>query len=187
MKRIGLLGGTFDPPHIGHLAIADEVYKQLALDEVWFIPSASPPHKPAAHVATKDRIAMLEAAIDCDDRFKLELIEIERQGKSYTIDTLTALIERYPNLSFYFIIGADMVEYLPKWNQVDNLVQLAQFVGVKRPDYQLLTPYPVTLINGPSLDVSSTEIRERLASNQPVHYLVPPKVMEIIKERRLYE
>lgn len=186
MKKIGLLGGTFDPPHIGHLAIADEVIERLNLDEIWFIPSAEPPHKEKANVSAEDRVAMLSAAIIDQPLFKINNIELERKGRSYTIDTIKSLKLAYPNVNFYFIIGADMVEYLPNWYQIDQLVELIQFVGVKRPEYQLDTPFPVILLDVPGLDISSTLIRDRLKMNRTVRYLIPESVLAVIKERGLY-
>ncbi|WP_440895909.1 nicotinate-nucleotide adenylyltransferase [Amphibacillus sp. Q70] len=186
MKKIGILGGTFDPPHIGHLVMAEEVYERLSLDEVWFIPSAEPPHKEKAKVSAQDRLAMLTAAVGQVDYFKIKTIELEREGKSYTYDTINTLQQSYPNAQFYFIIGADMVEYLPNWYKIDQLVEKVQFVGVKRPDFDLETPYPVILLDTPGLDVSSTMVRERLETNRSVRYLIPQHVLAIIKEKGLY-
>ncbi|NMA89986.1 MAG: nicotinate-nucleotide adenylyltransferase [Amphibacillus sp.] len=186
MKKIGLLGGTFDPPHIGHLTMAEEAYEKLNLDEVWFIPSAEPPHKEQAKVSAVDRLLMLKVALEPVNYFKINTIELQRQGKSYTYDTIQALKEQYPTYQFYFIIGADMVEYLPNWYKIDQLIELVQFVGVKRPDYQLDTSYPVILLDTPGLDISSTMIRERLKLNRSVKYLIPERVLSLIKEKGLY-
>lgn len=186
MKKIGLLGGTFDPPHIGHLTMAEEAYERLNLDEVWFVPSAEPPHKDRARVSATDRLMMLKVAIDPIDYFRINTIELVRKGKSYTYDTITALKDMYPNAEFYFIIGADMVEYLPHWYKIDQLINSVQFVGVKRADYKLDTPYPVILLDTLSLDISSTMIRERLESNRSVRYLIPDQVLSLIKEKGLY-
>lgn len=187
MKKVGLLGGTFDPPHIGHLVIAEEVYHELGLDEVWFIPSNEPPHKNKATTSVNHRLSMVEAAIAGNDHFLLNPIEIERPGKSYTFDTMQLLIQKHPDISFYFIIGADMVEYLPKWNRIDELVNLITFVGVKRPEYELKTDYPIQVIDIPGLDISSTMIRERLADRKPVTYFIPSSVRQVMKENQLYE
>lgn len=186
MKKIGLLGGTFDPPHIGHLTMAEEAYEKLNLDEVWFIPSAEPPHKEQAKVSAVDRLLMLKVALEPVNYFKINTIELERQGKSYTYDTIQALKEQYPTYQFYFIIGADMVEYLPNWYKIDQLIELVQFVGVKRSDYQLDTSYPVIILDTPGLDISSTMIRERLKLNRSVKYLIPERVLSLIKEKGLY-
>ncbi|GAA3321626.1 nicotinate-nucleotide adenylyltransferase [Ectobacillus funiculus] len=150
MKRIGIIGGTFDPPHNGHLLIANEVYDALRLDEVWFMPNASPPHKLEKHVtSTHDRVEMLKLAIEGEPYFSLCLVELERQGPSYTYDTMLELKEAHPDTSFYFIIGGDMVEYLPKWYRVEGLLALAIFVGVTRPGYTLSSPYDIVTLEIP--------------------------------------
>lgn len=187
MKKIGLLGGTFDPPHLGHLSIAEEVYEQLQLDEIWFIPSAEPPHKERARVSTKDRVDMVEVAIENNDHFQINTIEIDREGKSFTVDTVATLVGEFPDSSFYFIIGADMVEYLPKWYDIEKLLQHIQFVGVKRPEYKLKTVYPIISLDIPGLDISSTIIRKRIKDGRSIRYLVPDSVLQLIKERKLYE
>src|SRR5699024_9121935 len=115
MKRIGILGGTFDPPHIGHLIIAEEVRIALDLTEVWFIPTYEPPHKDRASSSVEDRLNMLQRAIGEHPHFKIKTIEIERYGMTYTIDTMKTFKRMYPEDEFFFIIGADMVEYLPNW------------------------------------------------------------------------
>lgn len=187
MKKVGILGGSFDPPHIGHLMIAEEVYEKLGLDEVWFVPSYEPPHKKTVKTNALDRIAMVEAAIDDNDHFTINKMEINRSGKSYTYDTIKLLNETYQDITFYFIIGGDMVEYLPKWYRIDELIELIQFVGVKRPEYTLKTDYPVLEIDVPGMDISSTMIRERIEKKQTIRYFVPPNVLRVIKERQLYE
>lgn len=187
MKRIGILGGTFDPPHIGHLVIADDVYHALNLDEIWFIPSQVPPHKQAARVSAAERLSMIEAAIQDTSYFKVNPIELERSGKSYTIDTIDVLKAMHPDITFYFIIGADMVEYLSHWHQIDQLVKSVQFVGVKRPEYQLQSTYPLIFVESVGIDLSSTIIRERIRNDKPIRYLLPTPVYQRIKERQLYE
>ncbi|HEX6593121.1 MAG TPA: nicotinate-nucleotide adenylyltransferase [Bacillota bacterium] len=187
MKRIGILGGTFDPPHIGHLIIAEEVRIALHLQEVWFIPTHEPPHKQQATSDVKDRLQMLEKAIGDHPSFKMNTIEIERSGKSYTIDTMKTLKRLHQDVQFYFIIGADMVEYLPKWYKIEELIELVTFVGVKRSGYELKSKYPVKEVDIPMIDISSTLIRKRLSKGQSVKYLVPDHVISYIKEQRLYE
>src|SRR5690625_99099 len=162
MKKIAILGGTFDPPHIGHLIIAEIVKDTLSLEEVWFIPTNEPPHKNNASSSTTDRINMLDLALKNNKRFKSNLIEIQRQGKSYTIDTVKTLRKKYPNTKFYFIIGADMVEYLPHWKRIDELIKLITFVGVEREGYELKTSYPIKTVSVPTIDISSSDIRERI-------------------------
>jgi nicotinate-nucleotide adenylyltransferase len=186
MKRIGILGGTFDPPHIGHLIIAQEVLDSLQLEEVWFIPTYEPPHKNKASVQVENRIEMLQHALTSNESFQLNTIEVNRAGKSYTYDTMIALREQYPGADFHFIIGADMVEYLPKWYKIDELINLVRFVGVKRSGYKLETNYPIIEVNIPLVDISSTLIRKRLQENKSIQYLVPESVHTYIKEHGFY-
>ncbi|RCW65298.1 nicotinate-nucleotide adenylyltransferase [Saliterribacillus persicus] len=186
-KKVGILGGTFDPPHIGHLLMAEEVYQALELDEIWFIPSNVPPHKSNAKTSVDNRVEMLEIAIANNRHFKIETIETERSGKSYTLDTIVALKERYKDYSFYFIIGADMVEYLPNWYHIDELVNLLTFVGVKRPGFNLTTTYPVKEVEIPIMEISSTMLRDRISNNKSIRYLTPDSVHRYIKENHLYE
>lgn len=187
MRRIGILGGTFDPPHLGHLIIAEEVRISLGLEEIWFMPSNEPPHKAKATTDAKNRLKMLELAIASNPTFKINSIELSRQGKSYTIDTMKLLIEKYSNTKFYFIIGADMVEYMPYWNRIDELVKIVTFVGVKRPGYHLTSPYSILTVDIPMVDISSTMLRERMIKKQSTKYLIPEAVYIYIKEKQLYE
>lgn len=187
MKKIGILGGTFNPPHIGHLMIAEQVKDQLDLAEVWFIPTYFPPHKQKSNTTVDQRIKMLEKSIDNNNSFSINLIEVERKGTSYTIDTIKILKERFPNLEFYFIIGADMVEYLPNWKKIDELVELITFVGVRRSNYLLKSPYPIKVVDVPIIEISSTDIRRRVKNKQSIKYLVTDSVLEYIGENHLYE
>ncbi|WP_042223396.1 nicotinate-nucleotide adenylyltransferase [Oceanobacillus manasiensis] len=187
MKKIGILGGTFDPPHLGHLLIAEEVREKLDLEEVWFIPSFTPPHKEDLGTTPNDRMNMVKYAISNNPFFKLNTIEIERSGKSYTIDTIKRLKELHPDHDFYFIIGADMVEFLPNWFKIEELVNLVQFVGVKRAGSSLVTDWNVRSIKIPGIDISSTELRKRVKEKQQITYLTTDSVQAYIKENHLYE
>jgi nicotinate-nucleotide adenylyltransferase len=186
-KKIGILGGTFDPPHLGHLIIANEVLDQLGLDELKFMPNQEPPHK-TRNSKTKpaDRLKMLELAIRDHPQFSLETIELERPGRSYTYDTMMELKRKRPGDEYYFIIGADMVEYLPHWHRIDDLIKLVQFVGASRPHFTLESAYPILYVDVPQVDISSTLIRERIKSGKSVKYLLPDKVIHYIEENRLY-
>ncbi|MCI5775432.1 MAG: nicotinate-nucleotide adenylyltransferase [Aerococcus sp.] len=186
-KRVGILGGTFNPIHNGHLIIAEQVREKLGLDEIWFMPDYEPPHVDAKDaIDSRYRLAMLCLALNSNPSFVVETAEIERQGKSYTIDTVKDLKKRYPNIQFYFIIGADMVEYLPKWAKIDELVDLIQFVGVQRPGHQLETPYPVMTVDVPLIDISSSKIRQMIHEGESIRYLVPDAVAEFIMKEGLY-
>jgi nicotinate-nucleotide adenylyltransferase len=187
MKKVGILGGTFDPPHHGHLLIANEVLTVLDLDEVWFMPNQEPPHKKkSVSISNEDRLNMLKLAIEGNSQFKIQPIELERQGPSYTVETMEIITSQYKDHQFFFIIGADMIEYLPKWYKVDKLVTLVQFVGVERPEYNHDTIYPVLYVDVPSMEVSSSMIRERLKEGKSVRYLLPDSIIHYIEENRLY-
>ncbi|MDQ0269528.1 nicotinate-nucleotide adenylyltransferase [Cytobacillus purgationiresistens] len=188
MKKVGILGGTFDPPHIGHLMIANEVLNGQALDEVWFMPNQEPPHKVKSNaIKNEDRLELLKLAISSHPRFKIEQIELERQGPSYTADTMSILKDRHREIEFFFIIGADMVEYLPKWHQIDQLLSMVRFIGVKRPEFHLHSDYPIMYMDVPEIGVSSSMIRNRIKEGKTIRYLVPEQVREYMEENHLYE
>lgn len=187
MKKVGILGGTFNPPHHGHLLIANEVLHEMKLDEVWFMPNQEPPHKKKPEsVTNEDRLQMLKIAVEGNAAFKIEAIELERSGPSYTFETMKLLKDRYEGYDFSFIIGADMIEYLPKWRNVDELVRLVQFVGVERPSYNHNTKYPIMYVDVPAMDVSSSMIRERCKVGKTIRYLLPDAVIDYIREKHLY-
>lgn len=187
MGKIGILGGTFNPPHTGHLIIANEVLHTLELQEIWFMPNQEPPHKrKEGNVSNEQRLQMLELAIHGHPHFSVEPLELERQGRSYTYETMKILTDRYKNHEFYFIIGGDMIEYLPKWHKIDELQQLVKFVGVNRPRYSNKTEYEVLLVDSPSIDLSSSMIRQRRDSGGTIRYLVPDLVRDYIEENGLY-
>lgn len=186
-QRVGILGGTFNPPHMGHLIMGDQVGKQLGLNKVLFMPNAQPPH--VDHKDAIDsmmRARMVRRAIFGNPLFDLEMSEIQRGGKSYTYDTIVALKERHPNTEYYFIIGGDEVAYLSTWHRIDELAKLVTFVGVNRSGFQKATPYPVIWVDVPTIDVSSSMIRDRVKRGQSIHYLVPETVEAYIKEHQLY-
>ncbi|WP_163101873.1 nicotinate-nucleotide adenylyltransferase [Peribacillus alkalitolerans] len=187
-KKIGILGGTFDPPHIGHLIIANEVLHSLGLEEIRFMPNSVPPHKEKTErVSNQARVDMLELAINGNNQFLVEAIELNREGPSYTYDTIKLLKQKNPDLDIHFIIGADMIEYLPNWYKIDELVNMVQFVGVKRPTYNEASAYPIKHVQTPELFISSSMIRERLNMGMSIRYLVPEQVESYIKEHGLYE
>ncbi|SFF53157.1 nicotinate-nucleotide adenylyltransferase [Halobacillus alkaliphilus] len=186
MKRIGILGGTFDPPHQGHLIMAEYACNEMKLDEVWFLPSHIPPHKQEAAVSAETRLSMVEKAVEDNPRFKVCNAELTRKGTSYTVDTMKYLMDQYESHTFYFIIGGDMVEHLPKWNRIDELNSMVEFVGINRPGYDWNPPMPVHQVEIPLIDISSSHIRKRLSSLKSVRYLVPESVNLYIKEHQLY-
>lgn len=186
-KSVGILGGTFNPPHLAHLIVAQQVLDQLSLDEVWFIPDNIPPHIDKKEtIDSIHRVEMVRLAIEDNPHFKLDLTEISRGGVSYTFETMKLLKEANPEIDFYFIIGGDMVEYLPTWNHIDELTKMVQFVGVCRPGYEQDSKYPVIWVNSPLMNISSTDIRKKITAGHTIKYLVPNKVEEYIKKEGLY-
>ncbi|MCA1021455.1 nicotinate-nucleotide adenylyltransferase [Halobacillus litoralis] len=186
MKKIGILGGTFDPPHYGHLLMAEYCREDMGLDEVWFMPSYIPPHKKESQTDAELRLEMVERSIAGHPDFRLCNIELVRKGTSYTYDTLTLLNNEYPDHHFFFIIGGDMVQNLPQWYKIKELKTIVDFVGVKRPGYEWNPEADVHYVDIPGVDVSSTMIREKLKNGKSVRYLVPEAVDSYIKEHHLY-
>ena len=196
-RAVGLLGGTFNPVHEGHLSIGREALRLFALDAVWFIPCSVPPHKPAAGLASNaDRLAMLRLALAGEPRFAALSIEFDRPGKSYTLDTVRELQARHPDVEFVFIVGADTLPELPTWHRPLDLLARIRIVSLARPGFvpdpaaiQLPPPWPQKLLAdlrpGRPLDVSSRDIRAKIAAGQPVP-LVPDSVMRYIQEHNLY-
>ncbi|MCH7322181.1 nicotinate-nucleotide adenylyltransferase [Solibacillus sp. MA9] len=187
MKKVGLFGGTFNPPHIGHLIMANEVYAALGLSEVRFMPNAKAPHKVVSKSATNEqRLKMVELAIEDVPYFNAETFELERGGVSYTYDTMKVLREREPDVEFYFIIGGDMIDSLHTWYQIDELIELVNFVGVKRPGSEAKTDYNVRMVEAPEINLSSTFIRNRLQQQGSLQYLLPEAVERYIRKEGLY-
>lgn len=186
--RIGILGGTFNPPHLGHLLMAEQVGNQLELDEVWFMPTAKPPHAPGKEtIASQHRLQMVQKAIAGNPLFRLQPYEVNRGGKNYTVDTMRHFVTEFPESDFYFIIGQDSAHDLYTWRNIDELVQLVQLVGVRRPgELPYNSAYPVLWVDSPSVDISSTEIRLRVYLEQSIRYQVPRDVEEYIKKHNLY-
>lgn len=186
-KRVGLMGGTFNPVHNGHLIVADQVASQLGLDQVVFLPDNLPPHVDKKEaIAAKDRVNMVRLAIAGNEKFTLDTLEVDRGGVSYTYDTIKELKARHPEVDYYFIIGGDMVEYLPKWNKIDELVKMVKFVGVKRTGAKMNSKYPILWVDVPTIDISSTLIRNKIKQGCSIRYLVPDAVAEYLKEEGLY-
>lgn len=186
-KQVGILGGNFNPVHNAHLVVADQVRQQLGLDKVLLMPEYKPPHVDAkGTIAEHHRLKMLELAIEGIEGLEIETIELERKGISYTYDTMILLNERDPDTDYYFIIGADMVDYLPKWHRIDELVEIVQFVGVQRPRYKAGTSYPVIWVDVPLMDISSSMVRDFLAKGRTPNFMLPKPVLDYIKKEGLY-
>jgi nicotinate-nucleotide adenylyltransferase len=187
MKKIGILGGTFNPPHIGHLIVANEVKQSLGLDEVWLMPTAVPPHKTEPGDATAEqRLQMVELAAKDINGLIVSAYEVERGGISYTFDTMKKLAGIEPEIEFYFIIGGDMIDMLPKWYRIDQLVTLVNFVGVGRPGTVGTTDFPIIMVDIPQIELSSTLIRQRFFENGTVQFFIPPAVEAFIRKEGLY-
>ena len=187
--KIGILGGTFNPIHIGHLVLAEEVLQKLRLDKILFIPAYLPPHKEEKELLDgKERMKMVRLAVKGNPRFEAADIEIKRKGKSYSIDTLKGLRLKYPpGNKFFFILGSDSLGYLDSWKDIDSVLKLAKFVIASRPGYALKNPpkgiLPVAI---ESLDVSGFCIRQRMKRNESVRYLLHPAVYAYIIKKGFY-
>jgi nicotinate-nucleotide adenylyltransferase len=185
------MGGTFDPIHHGHLVAASEVAVLFGLDEVVFVPTGQPWQKSQRVVSpAEDRYLMTVIATASNPRFSTSRVDIERGGPTYTIDTLTDLQRQRPDAELFFITGADALEQIVSWRDNQRLFELARFIGVTRPGYQLadhnLPEGRVSLVEVPALAISSTDCRERVARGMPVWYLVPDGVVQFIEKRGLY-
>jgi nicotinate-nucleotide adenylyltransferase len=193
-RRIGVMGGTFDPIHHGHLVAASEVQAWFDLDEVVFVPTGEPWQKSGREVsAPEDRYLMTVIATASNPRFSVSRVDIDRGGPTYTIDTLRDLGASRPDTDFYFITGADARAQILTWRDADGVFELAHFVGCTRPGTTIddatvdrLPGGKVTLIEVPALAISSTECRARASKGDPVWYLVPDGVVQYIAKRGLY-
>ncbi|WP_240615793.1 nicotinate-nucleotide adenylyltransferase [Nakamurella deserti] len=192
-RRIGVMGGTFDPIHHGHLVAASEVADRFHLDEVVFVPTGQPWQKKGVSPA-EHRYLMTVIATAANPQFTVSRVDIDRPGPTYTVDTLTDLQAAEPDAEWFFITGADALAAIVSWKNVDDLFALAHFIGVTRPGYTLpeldLLKLPegrVTLIEVPALAISSTDCRSRVERGMPVWYLVPDGVVQYIVKHRLYQ
>jgi nicotinate-nucleotide adenylyltransferase len=192
-SRLGVMGGTFDPVHHGHLVAASEVAARFELDEVVFVPTGQPWQKSARQVSpAEDRYLMTVIATASNPRFSVSRTDIDRPGPTYTIDTLRDLrAERGADVELYFITGADALAQILSWRDCDQLMTLAQLVGVTRPGHPLtdppgVPPGRVHLLEVPALAISSSDCRERVRLNEPIRYLVPDGVVQYIAKRALY-
>jgi nicotinate-nucleotide adenylyltransferase len=190
-RKIGVMGGTFDPVHHGHLVAASEVADRFALDEVVFVPTGQPWQKSSREVSpAEDRYLMTVVATASNPRFSVSRVDIDREGPTYTADTLADLHAAMPDDQLFFITGADALQAILSWRRVDEIFRYAHFVGVTRPGYELeddhLPEGAVTLVEVPAMAISSSDCRERVAAGHPVWYLVPDGVVQYISKRNLY-
>ena len=190
-RRIGVMGGTFDPVHNGHLVAASEVADRFALDEVLFVPTGQPWQKVEREVSLpEDRYLMTVIATASNPRFSVSRVDIDRGGPTYTVDTLSDLHTALPDAALFFITGADALSQILSWRDVEQVFRYAHFVGVTRPGYELgddhLPDGVASLVEVPAMAISSTDCRERVAQGRPVWYLVPDGVVQYISKTNLY-
>lgn len=187
--RIGVFGGTFDPPHLGHLVVASDACEALGLGRVLWVPSAVPPHKlRTVQAPAEARLEMVRAAIGGDPRFEADDLELRRAGPSYTVDTLRELAARHPGDELVLLIGADNLREIPGWREPAEILRLARVAVLSRdgagvpPD----APIPAPAVAVPRVDVSATEVRRRAAAGETIRYLVPDAVRALVERRGLY-
>lgn len=199
--KVGIMGGTFNPVHIGHLLLGEFAYEQFELDEIWFMPNGNPPHKEVVswENALAQRIAMLRLAIDGVPYFKLSLHEADESKHSYTYQTLKELKEQYPENEYYFILGADSLFALETWKNYKEIFPSCIILAAIRDDKMqedvivqiryLIQKYhaDIWLLKAPKLEISSTELRERIQQKKSIKYMVPQSVEEYIVEHQIYQ
>ncbi len=196
-QRLGIMGGTFDPIHFGHLLAAETARQVFHLQQIIFIPTGNPPHKKQGSSATAEqRWQMTRFAVDGNPYFSTSRMEIEREGFSYSFDTVCALQEQYPQAELYFIVGADAILELPTWKRVDELLTKCHFIATFRPGYDLQALQDIlpgkaferiSFLAMPAMDISSTDIRKRLKNGISIKYLLPQKVEDYIYKNNLYD
>lgn len=196
--RVGVLGGTFDPIHLGHLVAAEEVRAQLRLDRVVFVPAGLPPHKLTEYVSSvAHRLAMVKLAITSNPYFTVSRVDIDRFGPCYTVDTIELLRDEWGgDVELYFILGSDSLADIVTWHQPERLIRLCRLAVMERPGYRVdveelerLLPgitSRIHFINSPQLDISSTDIQRRVRQGLPIKYQVPEAVADYIYEHELY-
>lgn len=196
-RRVGVLGGTFDPIHHGHLFSAMAAAAALELERVLLVPAAQSPFKPGAAASAADRLAMARLVAAEDPLLEVSTVDLDRPPPSYTVDTLAALAAGEPETDWYLILGADALQELLEWREPERLLDLCHVVAVSRPGYPLALPSAaaarlgpraarIALLRMPLLEISSTDLRRRLARGEPVRYLLPPAVERYIRARGLY-
>ena len=189
---IGLLGGTFDPIHLGHLLIAQAVYETFPIEQVIFIPAQRNPLKKYQSIASnEERASMIRLAIEGDPRFGFSACELDREDCSYTIDTVEHIQHEYPDKAFYWILGSDQMDTLHQWFRIKDLAKQIEFISVQRPGFE---QYPKTTVPGLKIhpltyhpfSVSATQIRERIKNSLPIDLFLPPKVSNYLKSNNPY-
>lgn len=191
--RLGLLGGTFDPVHYGHLLLAEQCREQCALDAIWFLPSGAPPHKQQAAITEpRQRVEMLRLAIAGHEAFSVNEMELSREGPTFTVDTLQEVLAEHPDYELFFLIGGDSLRDLPTWREPRRILELATIVAVNRggeelPAIPLLDePGRIQRVTMPGIGLSATDIRRRVAARKSIRYMTPRAVEVYIEQHRLY-
>jgi nicotinate-nucleotide adenylyltransferase len=197
--KVGVFGGTFDPPHLGHLIVAQDAWQALGLDRILFVPAGLPPHKQGLPTTPAPlRLEMTQAAVAEDARFAVADLELRRAGPSFTVDTLTELLERAPDCALFLLLGADQVRELATWHRPDEILRLARVVALTRAGEEGgaggaggagggAPGWGGEVVRATRIDISATEVRRRVASGESIRYLVPEAVERIIRRERLYE
>ena len=202
MSQLGILGGTFDPPHYAHLILAQHAYEELNLSQVLFVPAGVPPHKTHVRTPIHHRLTMLQMAIDGNDHFRLSRVEVDRPGPHYTIDTVRLIQQQRPDAELFFIMGGDVYRDLPNWDRPQEMfatcklaVAVMRRPGFGNPYLQLdmhrdvipeLDKHAI-LLSSPLVEFSSTDIMDRIKQGRSVRYMVPDDVLDYISQNRLYE
>lgn len=186
--RVGIMGGTFDPIHIGHLIAASTVCEQLSLDQVIFIPAGQPWQKTSREISSADdRLAMVDAAISEDERFRADDMEILRQGPTYAIDTMKELVDRNPDTEYFWIVGDDVLAKITTWHRWAEFLDLATVVAVNREsDVRVDVPFAYERVVMPEVRVSATALRNMLVNGEDCRYLIPAATLKVIQTRGLY-
>ncbi len=200
MKKIGIMGGAFDPPHRGHLSLAERVRDALNLDEIWFIPTGKIPHKSTKETApAKDRLAMTRLAVSENPFFRVDAIEVEREGYSYTYETLETLKKEYPGFAFVLLVGADSLDYMEQWREPERIFAACSVAAVgrkgfsceemelKKRELEMRYNGEIILVPMDYVDISSTEIRKRIREERAIDDLVAVSVAEYIQRHKLYQ
>jgi nicotinate-nucleotide adenylyltransferase len=185
--KIGILGGTFNPPHLGHLILAQEACQKVGLDRVFFVPTNIPPHKQSGNVSAQDRLKMVKLLVDGDKRFVVTDVEIKRSGVSYTIDTVRELRKKYPDDELYLIVGSDLANNFSSWRYFDELKKEIEIVVARRRDYPLRREGDFWTVGILQMGISSSYIRSLIKRHFGVKYLVTDKVARYIEKHKLYK
>lgn len=189
---IGLFGGSFNPPHIAHLVVAEVVCDQFGLNEVWWIPTAAPPHKSGEElVSVEHRLAMTRRVVEPNAAFRICDLEVQREGVSYTVDTLRVLQDMHPETDFALLLGSDSLDYFGKWHRPDEIAERVPLIVYKRPGAIEAVAEPrfanhVRYASAPIMEISGTEIRARRRAGRSIRYLVPEPVHTYIETYDLY-